>query len=209
MLQVGWLGCYSGKEIMKTMRWSFVTQLLLWWKFVQLCNYPLSSQIHGNILGQPISISFHILMATPRGNPLPSHPTFSWQHCGATHFHLIPHSHGNNTLGRPTSISSHILMATSWGNPLPSPKEKQMKWMLLYYGKGWYSQFHLGNILSLVRQDADPWVWVVTNCTRTLFPSITSVPHHWFISQSGRGRKPKGEKKSLSKCLNKASKAVI
>jgi hypothetical protein len=24
---------------------------------------------------------------------------------------------------------------------------------------------------------------VVTNCTRTLFPSITSVPHHWFTSQ--------------------------
>jgi hypothetical protein len=101
----------------------------------------------------------------------------SWQHLGATHFHLIPHSHGN-TSGQPTSISSHILMATLWGNPFPSPKEKQMKWMLLYYGKGWYSQFHLGNILSLVRQDADPWVWVVTNCTRTLFPSITSVPHH-------------------------------
>jgi hypothetical protein len=97
-------------------------------------------------------------MATSWGNPFPSHPTFSWQHLGATHFHLIPHSRGN-ILGQPISISSHILM--------------------------------------------------VTNCTRTLFPSITSVPHHWFTSQSGRGRKPKGEKKSLSKCLNKASKAVI
>jgi hypothetical protein len=55
-----------------------VTQLLLWWKFVQLWNYPLSS---------------HTLMATPWGNPLPSHPTLSWQHLGATHFfHLIPNS---------------------------------------------------------------------------------------------------------------------
>jgi len=43
----------------------------------------------------------------------------SWEHLGATHFHLIPHSHGN-TSGQPTSISSHILMATSWGNPFPS-----------------------------------------------------------------------------------------
>jgi hypothetical protein len=43
----------------------------------------------------------------------------SWQHLGATHFHLIPHSHGN-TSGQPTSISSHILMATLWGNPFPS-----------------------------------------------------------------------------------------
>ncbi len=43
----------------------------------------------------------------------------SWEHLGATHFHLIPHSHGN-TSGQPTSISSHILMATPWGNPLPS-----------------------------------------------------------------------------------------
>jgi hypothetical protein len=78
-------------------------------------------------------------MATSWGDPLPSHPTFSWHHLGATHFHLIPHSHGK-ILGQPTSISSHILMAISWGNPLPSPKEKQMKWMFMYYGKGWYGQ---------------------------------------------------------------------
>jgi hypothetical protein len=34
-----------------------------------------------------------------------------------------------------------------------------MKWMFMYYGKGWYGPFYLGNILSLVRHDVDPWVW--------------------------------------------------
>ncbi len=48
---------------------------------------PTSISSH-NTLGQPTSISSHILIATSWGNPLPSHPTFSWQHLGATHFHL-------------------------------------------------------------------------------------------------------------------------
>jgi hypothetical protein len=125
-------------------------------------HFHLIPHSHSNILGQPTSISSHILIATSWGNPLPSHPTFSWQHLGATHFHLIPHSH-SNILGQPTSISkgkaNEVDVYVLWkGLVWPVPPRKHLepcKARCCYMG-----------------------VVVVTNCTRTLFPSITSVPHH-------------------------------
>jgi hypothetical protein len=102
------------------------------WEHLGATPLPSHSKFMATSWGNPTSISSHILMATP----------------GATHFHLIPHSYGN-----------------TWGNPLPShptfswqhlgathfhlQRKKQLKWMFMYYGKGWYGQFHLGNSLSL------------------------------------------------------------